>query len=796
MNTLGRCLLLCLLWACSTKESTLVHVQVTNIPDGTQVVKTSITFHGLSVKTAQKDLTADLSRLTVELPGAGLLQVTAMAQDGGGQVLAQGAAESAISGPGEHEVKLVLQAKMMEEKPPAQVRVRWPGLGRGAVTSDPPGIDCAATAPCAASFPEGTQVKLTVRPESRSYFRRFGGACSGESCMVSAGTQGEVEVHLGARFCDELRPGQGAICIVDPPAGAPDLAAVWGTSGDDLWATGSYGVIVHYDGFTWTPVPDPSRRKGLLNGIWGSGPNDVYIVGDQKTILHWDGTEMNLERDPPAGGNLNGVGGVGKDEVWIAGEGGALLHRENGSWVLKNNTKDGQVQDNLRALWVNRKDDIWAAGEQSAMWRWTGTEWTKYPSPSNSILYALWGRGTNQVWAVGAHFSSQANIQMWDGRDWRLKLNGGPPATPYYRIWGRGQDEVFAIGDSGLRQWNGTSWNQESKVPSVLDHPAVWADENSVVVVHRDGIMRKRGRDDFVKEHGGQEQLHGVWAFSANEVWAVGDKGLLRRFDGSEWRAVTVPAKDVDLKPMIELSMIDLRAIWGRGPNDLWIVGKGGTILHVSEKGWKNLTDPNIGAVIESVYGIDDDNIWLVGANGSQGYIRRCRKNETCDKEAIVGDTLGGVWGSGVDNAWAVGANGAVLRLKGAGWEKQVLNPPLQNDLYAVSGSGPTRDVWMVGKDAMLRYRNGLLEQVSVPTDAKGRSFNEVYAASDSDVWIVSDDGILHLDAVTAQPQDWTYRASLSKSGIFYRGNLYGVHGIAGQIWAVGEYGVILHYPH
>lgn len=59
----------------------------------------------------------------------------------------------------------------------------------------------------------------------------------------------------------------------------------------------------------------------------------------------------------------------------------------------------------------------------------------------------------------------------------------------------------------------------------------------------------------------------GVWGTSNNSVWAVGDAGTLRKWNGTSWTpqssGVTVP----------------LNAVWGTGNNDVWAVGNSGTIL-------------------------------------------------------------------------------------------------------------------------------------------------------------------------------------------------------------------------
>jgi hypothetical protein len=86
---------------------------------------------------------------------------------------------------------------------------------------------------------------------------------------------------------------QSPILYRDPPAvgwatvaGLPlnvDLRAVWGSSGSDIWAVGLGGVMLHFDGMSWTPVSSVTPQD--LTSIWGSSASDIWAVGP-KVILH------------------------------------------------------------------------------------------------------------------------------------------------------------------------------------------------------------------------------------------------------------------------------------------------------------------------------------------------------------------------------------------------------------------------------------------------------------------------------------------------------------------------------
>ena len=55
----------------------------------------------------------------------------------------------------------------------------------------------------------------------------------------------------------------------------------------NVWVVGRAGTIVHWDGAAWAVVPSPTTVD--LADVWGSAANDVWAVGG--AILHFDGVD-------------------------------------------------------------------------------------------------------------------------------------------------------------------------------------------------------------------------------------------------------------------------------------------------------------------------------------------------------------------------------------------------------------------------------------------------------------------------------------------------------------------------
>jgi hypothetical protein len=81
--------------------------------------------------------------------------------------------------------------------------------------------------------------------------------------------------------------GAGGTACANQTTGGGALYGIWGAAANDIFAVGSGGRILRYNGTTWTPMTSPVTTT--LVRVSGSGPNDVWAVGDT-TLLHFNGT--------------------------------------------------------------------------------------------------------------------------------------------------------------------------------------------------------------------------------------------------------------------------------------------------------------------------------------------------------------------------------------------------------------------------------------------------------------------------------------------------------------------------
>jgi hypothetical protein len=110
------------------------------------------------------------------------------------------------------------------------------------------------------------------------------------------------------------------------------LSDVWGSSGSDVWITGS--IYIH-EGITTNMIhcnatscgEHNTGLKTTLNEVWGSSASDVWAVGDQGLILHWPGHLPWTQSISGTKQALAAVWGSSASDVWVAGANGTILHR-------------------------------------------------------------------------------------------------------------------------------------------------------------------------------------------------------------------------------------------------------------------------------------------------------------------------------------------------------------------------------------------------------------------------------------------------------------------------------------
>jgi hypothetical protein len=211
------------------------------------------------------------------------------------------------------------------------------------------------------------------------------------------------------RLILRYRPSTGEFMRVDPPPGSDTLFGIWGLSANDIWCVGgtqTRGVVLRFDGTQWNQVDPAAINPGGLPPlfkVWGARADDVWIVGLGGVLIHFDGSSFTLQQTDTRstlftvhgtvdGRNITAVGGAQPGEIWelIAGQwtdvappnanqingvnfgiGGEVLaagvnattfRRLNDRWIAEDNGLTAINDLDFHAVWVAPDNSAWAVG--------------------------------------------------------------------------------------------------------------------------------------------------------------------------------------------------------------------------------------------------------------------------------------------------------------------------------------------------------------------------------------------------------------------------------------------------
>jgi len=283
--------------------------------------------------------------------------------------------------------------------------------------------------------------------------------------------------------------------------GAAQLRGIWGSASDSIWAVGSNGTILFWNGKVWT---SQGRQAPVdLNGVWGRSPTDVWVVGNAASYLHWDGASWGYgvstrlwtgRQDNPlqdllaVGGNQNYTWTV---ESW---GGSAFWDTAARDWALFFDYQAGRLP--LYGIWSDSQANTYYVGQAGKVFRdaaanTSGSGVVELVNPDlttpRNDLYAIWGSSPTDVWIVG----DGGIVLHWD--------NGPAPATPLAlkgnlpsrarAIWGTGSNDIWVAGDGGkVSRWNGAAF--ESVPQNYADNlRGIWVNSKDVWAVAESGII-------------------------------------------------------------------------------------------------------------------------------------------------------------------------------------------------------------------------------------------------------------------------------------------------------------------
>jgi hypothetical protein len=254
-------------------------------------------------------------------------------------------------------------------------------------------------------------------------------------------------------------------------------------------------------------------------------------------------------------------------DIIVSSAGNYILATGNGLRKVVNNAAMGVMipsQTAINSLWKVGAD-MWLAGERGYIAKYDGTTVTLKQAPSATTLDSLYGvfaSSATDVYAAGVN----RIVHDTGANTWPTEYSN---ADYFYQsMWGTSTgSDVFAVGyaQSGntyVISHKASAWSNESIAGisvSGMSLSAVWGFDTSPATVTAVGYPSRVLRRNSSNGSWNTEQyevaavpsidLHGVWGRSPNELFVVGGVGEIGYFDGTWWRlltGITTPLTGID----------------------------------------------------------------------------------------------------------------------------------------------------------------------------------------------------------------------------------------------------------
>ena len=588
------------------------------------------------------------------------------------------------------------------------------------------------------------------------------------------------------------------------------LNSVWVAYEDQAIAVGEEGVILSYAQGQWRPMSHAFDTTGLnLTDIWGSDINHVYAVGDNSTILFYDGSTWSLVPNNPfavQGVKFNSIWGRAIDDIYVVGDSGAALHFDGYQWLRL----DLDPEIYLKDIWGD-ENQVFAACTDGRLFNYNGSKWTPLETGSDIYLDCIWTDGQVIITAgeqgtIIRGLSTQAtsdlfmtyqlgSTDLYPGQTMVSTIqinNTGNDAAIDTQLTAEASDPFLSFAYS-LNQ--GITWETLNINDPIL---IGYIPSQSIQTIIIQTLIPMTYHSDHV-------------SYSLTVVSKTQDTSFYNNHKVIIADVYEIPTQVWQFQNQLSPVTSNLNGVWGRSEQDIYVVGKYGTILHFTDQ-WREEQSP-VSEDLNSVWGTYNQ----VFAVGNTGTILQNNGSDWIKQLVPTTTHLRTVWGRSDQEIYASGDEGIMLQWDGSEWQLMLNHPDvtihaiwgIQNQVFAIgenqtiyllsnnqwnevhrsipgvfnSGAGDDMNMFVVGKGL---YDKGIVMQFMqskwVKQLAVSNTLNSIWTFQPGSAMTVGDQGtIVFFDGAGWQGMD---------SGTV--NHLKSVWGTQKQLIAVGDNGTIL----
>ncbi len=275
----------------------------------------------------------------------------------------------------------------------------------------------------------------------------------------------------------------------------------------------------------------------ILYDVASNTGNDLWAVGLGGTLLHYDGNEW-IRETPLAGNSFNRVAFTAPDEGWAITIEGKVFHFDGDSWSLHFTAEKA-----LYTLYFLESGEGFISGANGYLAFYNGSEWVAGNIGYNaSTLTSYFSDDKNGWLSAGVGKMYQFKDSIWSEID--ISTTGA-----FFEMSFVSPNNGYAVGfDNTIWHYDGNTWaldytsstNQHQYLTDVyfLDEDHGWASGQGTMFTYRYGIWYEELIDEDWE----------IWGFQFNDPfdgWVVGSDGLILRFEElKEWHTITEISND------------------------------------------------------------------------------------------------------------------------------------------------------------------------------------------------------------------------------------------------------------